>query len=488
MFQAIRVKRSFEMGKILGFSSIERKIFNRSFHFSTIERVIQQELEEKYGSKTLKVLQHDYQLLHKRLAVREEPLNLKHKIIDVKGKECGKSQLFFYGERETSVYLATEFGFNLEILIRVLGELAGKGNLNGNDENFQSEEGQNECEEANEEKENNFANACKYSEAQQFTEANDFLPVDSIAGKKSNSTHSRYSKLASLPLVPAFESPPIHREWQPKSILDFGCGPACGFFAARAVWPDLESFSYTGIDISQEMLDAGNRLIEVIASSSASKQHIALRRFNSLSKSDVHDLVICSFALLEISRDEQLLKQTLHQLWKQTSKYMVIVSKADREGWDLTQKAKELIGTLDSQARVVAPCGSSALNQCSSDCACFFRERMNISKLTRNVLNTKKTFTFKFFSYLIFEKQETSAKSTPNAPRIVGIPKKMTKCVEFKLCTGTDKIVNASVSQADGKQVYKAVRKINWGDRWLHQYRLQVNKEKEDSSRVDCIQ
>ena len=83
------------------------------------------------------------------------------------------------------------------------------------------------------------------------------------------------------------------------------------------------------------------------------------------------------FALLDISRDDQLLQQTLRRLWQQTGKYLVIINKADREGWELTQKAKEIVGTFDSEAVVAAPCASPSLEKCSSDCACLFRERIN---------------------------------------------------------------------------------------------------------------
>ena len=93
---------------------------------NAIEQAIEDQLRNKFGLKTLKILQHDYRILRQRTSIQEEPLNLKHKILPKK-KEIPKSRLFVYGERECAVFLAGEFGFNLGILVRVLGELAGKG-------------------------------------------------------------------------------------------------------------------------------------------------------------------------------------------------------------------------------------------------------------------------------------------------------------------------------------------------------------------------
>ena len=88
----------------------------------------------------------------------------------------------------------------------------------------------------------------------------------------------------------------------------------------------------------------------------------------------------------------------------------------------------------------------------------------------------------RFFSFVVLEKLkkgDEAVKRASNAPRVVGIPKKMIRCVEFRLCTENGAIVDAAVTPADGKQVYKAARKIKWGDIWLYQYRLQPKKAKQ---------
>ena len=40
--------------------------------------------------------------------------------------------------------------------------------------------------------------------------------------------------------------------WQPKSVLDLGCGPGTGIWAAKSVWPSVKTA--TGVDQEQLFL------------------------------------------------------------------------------------------------------------------------------------------------------------------------------------------------------------------------------------------
>jgi ribosomal protein RSM22 (predicted rRNA methylase) len=43
-------------------------------------------------------------------------------------------------------------------------------------------------------------------------------------------------------------------DFQPKAILDFGCGPGTGMWVSKDQWSSVEKF--TGVDISDDMLQA----------------------------------------------------------------------------------------------------------------------------------------------------------------------------------------------------------------------------------------
>ena len=49
--------------------------------------------------------------------------------------------------------------------------------------------------------------------------------------------------------------------YQPSRVLDFGCGPGGSAYAVHEVWGDAGATKYTGIDISQSMIDAAKIMV-----------------------------------------------------------------------------------------------------------------------------------------------------------------------------------------------------------------------------------
>lgn len=95
----------------------------------------------------------------------------------------------------------------------------------------------------------------------------------------------------------------VMRDYQPKRILDFGCGPATVAAAAHTIWPDGEIQHYHGIDISQAMIDAGKIMTRSIIPNATFWNRNADILQRALNKNERYDLIVASYTLTELPTD-----------------------------------------------------------------------------------------------------------------------------------------------------------------------------------------
>lgn len=108
--------------------------------------------------------------------------------------------------------------------------------------------------------------------------------------------------------------------FEPKSVLDFGCGPGTALWAADAVWPSAESqLRYTGIDVSEEMIGCAEQLL----SQSKSTRAVLFQRFLPITpKAREYNLTIACQVLQSIT-DDRVFQSTVASLWDQTKDFLV---------------------------------------------------------------------------------------------------------------------------------------------------------------------
>ena len=93
----------------------------------------------------------------------------------------------------------------------------------------------------------------------------------------------------------------------PRRIVDFGCGPATGAAAAFSAWGDQKDAlqKYTGIDMSQSMIDAGKIMTKgphaIPDCIFWDKTADVVRR--AVTNNERFDLAIVSYTLTELSND-----------------------------------------------------------------------------------------------------------------------------------------------------------------------------------------
>lgn len=143
-------------------------------------------------------------------------------------------------------------------------------------------------------------------------------------------------------------------QFQPKRVLDFGCGPATAGAAVAEVWKtkDGNSFAkYTGVDISRSMLDAAKTVMNTVKDTHGTdsvfwdKSAEVVRRAES--KGERYDLVIASYSLVELSSDaaRRAATQLLFEL-VDVNGLLLIVESGNPQGSHAVRTARQFV--LDS--------------------------------------------------------------------------------------------------------------------------------------------
>jgi ribosomal protein RSM22 (predicted rRNA methylase) len=145
--------------------------------------------------------------------------------------------------------------------------------------------------------------------------------------------------------------------FQPTSMLDFGCGPATGGVAALAAWdfhatkpnskqePPIKQ--YVGVDISQAMIDAA----KIMLKDELPNQIFFSRSFDvvqrALKREERYSMVVCAYTLSELPSDaaRQAAVQMLYELLNKDG-ILVIVEQGDACGSHTVRTARHFLHSM----------------------------------------------------------------------------------------------------------------------------------------------
>ena len=383
---------------------------------TVLPTALQQAIEVVLKNYPLKVLKEDFITISQRINNQFSSLPLDHKKppkspkkesncevnqnkekdLDAKLNCSDKSTLYSYGQRESAVYLATQFPFNYGFLTSVLSEIRER-----------------------------------------------------------------------------------NRTFFPSTILDFGAGPGTAYWCCLDTWNSekiKQETKYVGIDISQDMIGLGESLLNQTGPfpNAAFKRFLPIYSSTTSFQNHQNDLVVCNFSLLEIYRDKSIFEMTLGNLWKLTKSYFIVVNRADKEGFHVTQLVKDFV--VENGGYIFAPC-SNDLPSDKTDCACVFTHKIQLTELQRQVMSLKIAQSPLKFTYIVACKGNRPS-SENSALRIVGPPSKLKNYVEFNLCSSGEKgLVEGFVTKRESKEVYTKARKSKWGELWSLPFRIVRKKE-----------
>lgn len=243
-------------------------------------------------------------------------------------------------------------------------------------------------------------------------------------------------------------------DFAPRTLLDAGCGPGGGSWAAVEAWPSLERVVW--FDASAPFLDIAKRLAEdapeAVRNADAQRGDLTAGPFPKA------DLVMASYALAEIATPAQ--DTLVGRLWAACDGALVLVEPGTPAGYARILAARETL--IAAGAGILAPCPHHAACPLTAPDWCHFSVRLPRSRDHRLAKGAEVPFEDEKFAYLVAARPGVAAQ--PAAGRILARPKVGKPGIAFKLC-GPEGVTQHFVARRDKAALARA-RRLDWGEAW----------------------
>ncbi len=243
-------------------------------------------------------------------------------------------------------------------------------------------------------------------------------------------------------------------DFQPKTLLDAGCGPGGGSWAAAEAWPSLERIVW--FDASAPFLDLAKRLAagapEAIQNAEATRGDLTAGAFAKA------DLVMASYALAEIAPAAQA--DLVERLWAACDGVLALIEPGTPAGYARTLAARDVL--IGAGAQIIAPCPHAAACPLVAPDWCHFSVRLPRSRDHRLAKGADVPFEDEKFAYLLAARPALGAQAA--SARILARPKAGKPGLTFKLC-GAEGVETRFVAKRD-KPAHAVARRLDWGEAW----------------------
>lgn len=240
----------------------------------------------------------------------------------------------------------------------------------------------------------------------------------------------------------------------PRTLLDAGCGPGGGSWAAVEAWPSLEGIVW--FDASPPFLDMARRLAaegpEVIRLADAQCGDLTAGPFARA------DLVMASYALAEIAAPAQA--ALVARLWDACDGVLALVEPGTPAGYARILAARETL--IAAGAQVVAPCPHAGPCPLVEPDWCHFSVRLARSRDHRMAKGADAPFEDEKFAYLVAARPQIHAAAA--AARILARPQAGKPGITFKVCEPEG--VRARFVAKRDKPAHAVARRLDWGEAW----------------------
>ena len=138
--------------------------------------------------------------------------------------------------------------------------------------------------------------------------------------------------------------------WQPKNVLDLGCGPATGMFAAKEVFPSITTAM--GIDRERYFLSIGEELLyESKLDMKATWEQKTIPSFLDTPVAEKYDLIIVANVLNELT--VELREQLMQKLIECSSGMVLLLEPGNNRGSQIIQKVAQDLS--EQKQTLIAP-------------------------------------------------------------------------------------------------------------------------------------
>lgn len=241
---------------------------------------------------------------------------------------------------------------------------------------------------------------------------------------------------------------------QIESMLDLGAGPGTAAWAACDVFPALQEI--TLLERDHGLITLGKRLAQEAAESRLSNANWHKADLRTQTAFPTADLVLCSYALGELSGDAA--RQVWQLAWQAARHTLVIVEPGTMKGFALLRTVRQAL--IAAGGYLCAPCPHTAECPLSAEEWCHFAARVERTALHRRLKAGALGHEDEKFSYLVFSKQPLAQAKN----RVLRHPQRRPNFVQLQLCTEHG-LETLSVTHKD-KEIWKRARKIDWGAAW----------------------
>ena len=238
-------------------------------------------------------------------------------------------------------------------------------------------------------------------------------------------------------------------DFSPATLLDVGAGPGTAMWAAKSVWPSLQSA--TLLETSPAIRNIG----QTLAAASGVDQ-IAWRDSNVRNGVEGSaDLVTLAYVLDELHPDDRA--KLVTSLWQATTSVLAIIEPGTTAGWRRILDARAQL--IAAGAHIIAPCPHAHACPIAEPDWCHFSQRVARSRLHRLAKGGEVPWEDEKFAYLIVSR----APAAPSPARVLTPPLTAKGRVELKLCQPDGTAAHRLVTRKEGDS-FKQARRSDWGD------------------------
>jgi ribosomal protein RSM22 (predicted rRNA methylase) len=245
-------------------------------------------------------------------------------------------------------------------------------------------------------------------------------------------------------------------QFQPRTLLDLGCGLGVAAFAALEAWPELESV--TMLDHSHEFLALARQILPASSRSALAKARIVAAEMDALPENAApFDLVVMGYSATELA-DPRLLP-TVEAAWRHCAGALVIIEPGTPR--DHRRLLKMRAALAQAGASIALPCPHAEPCPLTAPDWCHFSARLPRRRDHKLLKDATVPFEDEKFSYLVAARQGLAL--TPAFARILRPPRILKYGLELKLCACSG--IRETATPKRDKARYDEIRKSSWGDR-----------------------
>ncbi len=256
--------------------------------------------------------------------------------------------------------------------------------------------------------------------------------------------------------------------WSPESLLDVGAGTGAALWAAASQWPSLRHALL--IERAPGMMEIGRSLCEcsdrdcvrnaswISSDVRTSVMSGELIQVDQVIPAGAADLVTATYMINEVG--EENLNNLADWLWKNTGCLLIVAEPGTPDGWKRMMRVRERL--LMQGAYIVSPCPHHDPCPVQSPDWCHFTERVNRTRMHRQLKEATLAHEDEKFSYTVFSKMPASS----GHARILRHPRIQPGRIDLTLCT-VEGLCETTITKRM-KEKWRAARNASAGDTWIY--------------------